>query len=72
MVDTHEKRIVLCGACKAQIIFLPTVAGRSMPVDAETVDAEDEVYERGKHVSHFSTCTDSDRFRKRGEEKPKV
>jgi len=72
--EAHEKRIKRCSApsCRARIIFLPTSGGRSMPVDADTVDAEDEVYEQGKHVSHFTTCTESDRFRSRGQEKPKI
>jgi hypothetical protein len=62
--EAHEKRIVRCRSCRARIIFLHTVNGTKMPVDADTVDAEDEVYERGKHVSHFSTCDRPDAFRK--------
>lgn len=64
--EAHEKRIVRCKGCRARIIFLPTAAGRSMPVDADTVDAEDEVYEQGKHVSHFGTCPEANKFRRGG------
>lgn len=62
--EAHEKRIVRCDACRARIIFLPTAFGKRMPVDADTVDEEDEVYEHGKHVAHWGTCTKPDQFRK--------
>lgn len=62
--EAHEKRIVRCRSCRARIIFLPTASGKKMPVDADTVDAEDEVYEHGKHVSHFSSCSNADEYRK--------
>jgi len=64
--EAHEKRIVRCRSCRARIIFLPTSAGRVMPVDADTVDEEDEVYEQGKHVSHFATCPEANKFRRGG------
>jgi len=35
-----------------------------MPVDASTVDDEDEHYEHSKHVSHFATCPSADWWRK--------
>lgn len=63
--EAHERRITRCKACRARIIFLDTSSGKKIPVDADTVDAEDEVYEHGKHVSHFSTCTEADKFRGR-------
>lgn len=63
--ERHERRIVRCRSCQARIIFLDTSAGRKMPVDADTVDDEDEEYEHGKHVSHFSTCTNPGAHRRR-------
>lgn len=62
--EEHERRIVRCKACNARIIFLMTSSGKKMPVDADTVDAEDEVYEQGKHVNHWGTCSDPERFKK--------
>lgn len=62
--EAHEKRIVRCRSCRARIIWLATAAGRKMPVDADTVEPEDEVFEQGKHVSHFSTCPDGDKWRR--------
>lgn len=63
--EAHERRIVRCAACQARIIFLLTSSGKKMPVDADTVDEEDEVYEHGKHVNHWGTCPNADQFRKR-------
>ena len=62
--EAHEKRITRCKSCRAQIVWLKTVAGKTMPVDADTVEANDEVYEHGRHVSHFGTCPQSDQWRK--------
>jgi hypothetical protein len=62
--EAHERRIVRCRSCRAKIIWLPTVNGKSMPIDSDTVSAEDETYEHGKHVSHFTTCPDSEKWRK--------
>lgn len=63
--EAHERRIIRCQACQARIIFLDTAAGKKMPVDADTVEADDDVYEHGRHVSHFSTCTKPDQFRRK-------
>jgi len=62
--ERHERRIVRCQSCRARIIFLTTVNGKKMPVDADTVEDGDEVYEQGRHVSHFTTCDDPNRFSK--------
>lgn len=55
--EEHERRIVRCKSCRAQIIWLPTPEGRATPIDADTVEPDDEEYEHGRHVSHFTTCT---------------
>lgn len=66
-----------CRSCDAPILFVPTRAKRSMPVDA-TIAVENEVardssitFEELREklgadavVSHFSTCSDPDRFRR--------
>lgn len=62
--EAHEKRIVRCKSCRARIIFLPTTAGKNMPVDADTVEPDDDEYEAPRHISHFSTCIDADKHRK--------
>jgi DNA-directed RNA polymerase subunit RPC12/RpoP len=64
--EAHERRIVRCKACRARIVFLQSPSSaKQVPVDADTVEADDEVYEHGRHVSHFSTCSNPERFRKR-------
>jgi hypothetical protein len=63
--EAHELRITRCKSCRARIIYLQTNNNKRMPVDADTVDAEDEVYEQGKHVSHFSTCPNADEWRRK-------
>lgn len=57
--------VVLCASCKAEIVFLRTPANKKMPVNADTVQDTDDLYEHGRHVSHWSTCTHADRHRKR-------
>ena len=53
-----------CRSCGAEIKFLRTASGKSMPVDAETVEPGDTDYEHGRHLSHFSTCPDQNKWRK--------
>jgi hypothetical protein len=47
----------LCRSCGAEIIWVLTPAGNNMPID-EPEEIGD------KAVSHFSTCPDSDKWRK--------
>jgi hypothetical protein len=53
-----------CRSCGQYIVFLPTASGKSMPVDADTVEESDDGYDPKRHVSHFSTCDQPERFRK--------
>lgn len=63
--ETHERRIVRCRACNARIVFLQSPSStKKVPVDADTVEAHDEIYEHGRHVSHFSTCPRAGYFRR--------
>jgi hypothetical protein len=64
--DDHTRRIVPCReqGCRAQLIYLPTRNGSRMPCDAETVLPDDVVYDPQKHMSHFKTCTNPNRFSK--------
>jgi len=50
---THITR---CKSCQARIVWLMT---------ADTVEADDETYEHGRHVSHFGTCPDADKWRRK-------
>ncbi len=64
--ETHERRIVRCRSCRAMIIWFKTPAGKNMPVDADTVEPEDDVndLDLSRHVSHFATCKNADAHRK--------
>jgi hypothetical protein len=59
--DGHGK----CRSCRADIVWLMTVGGKRMPVNAETVRAGDTIYEHGRHVSHFSTCPEQEQWRRK-------
>lgn len=59
-----KHQIKPCKGCGADIVWMKTTAGKSMPVDAETVEVGDEVFDKGHNVSHFATCKKADQFRK--------
>ena len=63
-VNDHLKTVP-CRSCGEYIVFLPTKSGKQMPVDAESVTEGDSEFDASTHVSHFSTCPDAGKFRKR-------
>jgi hypothetical protein len=64
--EEHERRITRCKStgCNAKIIWLETESGRNIPVDADTVEPEDELYEHDRHASHWGTCKSAQQFRR--------
>lgn len=62
--EAHERRITRCKSCRARIIWFKTSAGKNMPVDADTVEPDDEALDLERHVSHFASCPNSDQHRK--------
>jgi len=62
--EAQERRIRRCRSCRAEIIWLPTAAGKNMPTDAHSVKPDDDEFEPGRHVSHFSTCKNADMHRR--------
>lgn len=64
-IAVDPMRVRHCGSCRAPIVFLRTSGLKPMPVNAETVRPGDFIYEHGRHVTHFSTCPDSDKWRRR-------
>jgi len=64
----------VCKGCGADIIWIKTQSGKSMPVDAKPISGYPApllstvlVHEMVKiHMSHFATCPKADKFRKRG------
>jgi hypothetical protein len=65
--ERHERRITRCKStgCRAQIIWLKTADGKNMPVDADSVEPKDDVYEHGRHISHWGTCKSAEQFRRK-------
>lgn len=62
--EQHERRITRCRSCNKQIVFLKTRNGKNMPVDADSVEPEDDELDLSRHVSHFRTCPNADKHRK--------
>jgi arginine/lysine/ornithine decarboxylase len=62
--EKHERRITRCRSCNQQIVFLKTATGKNMPVDADTVEPSDDLFDRSRHKSHFATCPKADKHRK--------
>ena len=58
-------KVSKCRSCDENIVWLKTERGANMPVDADSVDEGDELFDYEKHVSHFSTCPLADKHRKR-------
>ena len=54
-----------CRSCGARIVWMMTSNNRRMPVNAETAEHGETIYEHGRHVSHFSTCPQANQWRKR-------
>jgi hypothetical protein len=63
--EEHERRIVRCSSCRAKIIWFKTGAGKNMPVDADTVEPEDEELDLSRHKSHFATCPNANQHRRK-------
>lgn len=64
--EAHERRITRCSSriCRARIIWLKTADGKNMPTDADTVEPQDDEFEPKRHISHFATCLDANKFRR--------
>lgn len=64
--EAHERRIKRCKPpCNAKIIWFKTEAGRNMPVDADTVRPEEDEYDPSRHISHFASCPNANKHRKK-------
>lgn len=53
-----------CKSCGAAVVWVQTVGGRAMPLDAATCDPKAVEFDPAKgHISHFATCKDAARWR---------
>ena len=56
---------MICKSCNTEIVWLKTKNGKNMPVNADTIQGKETIYDHKiGHISHFSTCKDADKFRK--------
>ena len=54
-----------CKSCGKEIVFLKTKNGKIIPINADTIQGKETVYDHKiGHVSHFATCKDASKFRK--------
>lgn len=54
-----------CKSCGKEIVWMKTKKGKNMPVNANTVQGKETVYDHTKgHESHFSTCDEAEKWRK--------
>lgn len=58
-----------CRDCGAEIVFLKTAAGKTMPILASSVEEGDVLFDHKKHKSHFADCPAAAKFRKPKEKK---
>lgn len=54
-----------CRSCHAEIVWLKTKTDKLIPVDKATVKEGDTNYDSTRHVSHFATCKDANKWRKK-------
>jgi len=58
-----------CNSCGAKIIFMKTYTGKYIPVDFSSVDNNKiiavDIFDSEKHISHFATCPNVAKHRKR-------
>lgn len=73
-----DHKVSYCRSCRAKIIWMKTVNGKNIPVDAPQdndvfIDAldraagralEGDIFDSKKHISHFATCPNSNQHRK--------
>ena len=53
-----------CKSCNREIVCLKTKNGKNMPVNADTIQGKETIYDhKVGHISHFVTCRDADKFR---------
>lgn len=62
---TTKMNVAHCRSCNAEIVWLKTSKDKPMPVDKATVKEGDTHYDSTRHVSHFATCKDANKWRKK-------
>jgi len=65
VIGPHE--VIDCQGpdCDGRFVYLETQNGHHAPVDHETVQSSDSLFDVKRHVSHFATCKNPEIFRRR-------
>lgn len=58
-------RLARCRSCGVLIVFLQSSKGSSVPVNADTVRADQFSFTPPDHVTHFATCPDAAAWRRK-------
>jgi len=59
-------KISRCKSCGEEIVWLKTKSNYNIPVDYETgFDMSAEIFDSKTMVSHFATCKDAGKWRKK-------
>jgi len=58
-------KTVECKGCGDEIVWLKTMKGKNIPVDADTVTDGDAIFDRTVHTCHFDTCPNAGQFRRK-------
>jgi hypothetical protein len=59
-------KIEHCRSCKAPVVWLKASTGKAMITNAETVKDGDVLFDmKAGHVSHWATCPDAAKWRKK-------
>ena len=65
--------MALCKSCKAHIVYLKTNSDKHIPVNYDTLTLDERAnlqtlqvfFNPDHHISHFATCPDANKFRKK-------
>lgn len=57
-----------CRGCGERIVWMKTEKGRNIPVDPQSIDADDyapgDLFDPDTHISHWGECPEAERFRR--------
>lgn len=59
-------RTTECLGCGEYIVWVRTEGEKWMPVDADTYEEGDELYDSDKHAPHWASCPNAKQFRRKG------
>lgn len=62
IAEELRKQIPLVSSDAARSMI--DAAGKRMPVDADTVEPDDDEFDSGRHESHFASCSAANQHRR--------